>query len=380
MLQTLFAEYGLYFAWLVSIVATGGSLYFSEVMGFIPCALCWYQRIFMYPLVIILGIASFRSDRRIVSYVLPLSIIGGSIAFYHYFLVEQKLLGELESPLCQVGVPCDTKYIEWLGFITIPFMSLVAFTLITILMVYVRRALRAEPETWASPAAEVVAPTDVEEPVFKSSIKLPAIALLLAGAGLLTLGFDLSRKYPGDPPSTWSVERLEETPEALRIDGVLQDGEYQNRLSSSRIKMDLYWSVREDRIYFGLKAPTQGWVALGLNSGVPLMRGADILIGYVKDGQLYLEDSYANSRIGHQTDIQLGGRNDVHDRASTQDEGGTIIEFSRRLDTGDRFDRPIRPAEKLMILLAYGQSDDLISYHDRMRALMANIELIPEGR
>ncbi len=380
MLQTLFAEYGLYFAWLVSLVATGGSLYFSEVMGFIPCALCWYQRIFMYPLVIILGMASFRSDRKITGYVLPLSVIGLSIAFYHYFLVEQKLLGELESPLCQVGVPCDTKYIEWLGFITIPFLSLVAFTLITILMVYVRRALRAEPETWVSPASEVKAPTEVKEPVFKSSIRLPAVALLLAAAGTLTLGFDLSRKYPGDPPTTWSVERLVEVPEALQIDGLLQEGEYQNRLSSFRIKMDLYWSVREDRVYFGLKAPTQGWVALGFNSAVPLMRGADIIIGYVKDGQLVLEDSYANSRIGHQTDIQLGGRDDILDRASTQDEGGTIIEFSRRLDTGDTFDMPIRPAEKLMILLAYGQRDDLISYHDRMRALMANIELVPEGR
>jgi disulfide bond formation protein DsbB len=367
-------------AWLVSIVATGGSLYFSEVMGFIPCALCWYQRIFMYPLVIILGIASFRSDRRITGYVLPLSVIGLSIAFYHYFLVEQKLLGELESPLCQVGVPCDTKYIEWLGFITIPFLSLVAFTLITAFMIYVRRASPAAPETQPGPAADVDAATDVGEGVFKSSIKLPVLALLLAGAGTLTLGLDLSRKYPGESPATWSIEQLTEAPGALQIDGMIQPGEYQNRLNSSRIKMDLYWSVHEDRVSFGLKAPTQGWVALGLNAEIPLMRGADIVIGYVKDDQLYLEDSYANSRIGHQTDIQLGGRDDVLDRAGTQDEGGTIIEFSRRLDTGDGFDTPIRPAEKMMILLAYGQRDDLISYHDRMRALMANIELVPVGR
>ena len=378
MLQQLFTEYGLYFAWLVSIVATGGSLYFSEVMGFIPCALCWYQRVFMYPLVLILGIASFRNDQRIWAYVLPPSILGLSIAFFHYFLIEQKLLGELESPLCQAGVPCDTKYIEWLGFITIPFMSLVAFTLITIFMIYVRRASRAVPESLVAPAAEASATE--EQPVFKGSIKLPVMALLLAGAGTLALGFDLSRKYPGESPATWSIERLTELPGALQIDGVIHEGEYQNLLSSSRLKMDLYWTILDDRIYFALRAPTQGWVALGFNSEVPLMRGADILIGYVKDGQPYLEDSYANSRIGHQTDIQLGGRDDVLDRASTQDEGSTIIEFSRRLDTGDRFDTPIRPGEKVMVLLAFGQRDDLTSYHDRMRALMANIELVPEGR
>ncbi|OGF53349.1 MAG: hypothetical protein A2Z21_07890, partial [Candidatus Fraserbacteria bacterium RBG_16_55_9] len=317
MLQKLFMEYGLYFAWLVSMVATGGSLYFSEVMEFIPCALCWYQRIFMYPLVLILGIASFRNDQRIATYVLPPSIIGLSIAFYHYFLVEQKLLGELESPLCQVGVPCDSKYIEWLGFITIPFMSLIAFTLITIFMVYVRRASQAAPESLVSPVGDERASNKEKDPVFKGSIKLPVIALLLAGAGTLALGFDLSRKYPGEPPTTWAVEQLTEIPGALQVDGLIQEGEYQNLLSSSRLKMNLYWSIRDDRIYCGLRAPTQGWIALGFNTEIPLMRGADIIIAYVKDGQLSLEDSYANSRTGHQMDIQQGGRDDILEKASS---------------------------------------------------------------
>lgn len=134
--------YGLYFAWLVAIVATGGSLYFSEVMGFIPCKLCWFQRIFMYPLVFVLGIASYRQDRSIVGYVLPLTIVGGSISLYHY--LEQKVPGFGNPGFCAVGVPCTVEYINWLGFITIPFMALTAFTLITIAMVLVWKAGRGE--------------------------------------------------------------------------------------------------------------------------------------------------------------------------------------------------------------------------------------------
>jgi len=72
----------LYFAWLVSVLATLGSLYFSEIKGFIPCDLCWFQRIFMYPLVVILGIGTFQSDISVKKFVLPLSIVGGLISLF----------------------------------------------------------------------------------------------------------------------------------------------------------------------------------------------------------------------------------------------------------------------------------------------------------
>jgi disulfide bond formation protein DsbB len=141
-MRELARTYGLYFAWLVAIVATGGSLYFSEVLGFIPCKLCWFQRIFMYPLVFVLGIASYRADTRIVGYVLPLTVVGGSISLYHY--LEQKVPGFANPAICAVGVPCTTEYINWLGFITIPFLALVAFTLITLSMILIWRATREE--------------------------------------------------------------------------------------------------------------------------------------------------------------------------------------------------------------------------------------------
>jgi disulfide bond formation protein DsbB len=128
-IRALCRQYGLYLAWVVALVATGGSLYFSEVLRYEPCKLCWFQRIFMYPLVILLGIAAYRNDRRQVGYVLPLSIIGGCISIYHY--AEQKIPGLAKILPCTIGVPCNTDYINWLGFITIPFLAGVAFLLIT---------------------------------------------------------------------------------------------------------------------------------------------------------------------------------------------------------------------------------------------------------
>lgn len=126
-------NYTLYLAWIVSMIATLGSLFFSEILGFIPCELCWYQRIMMYPLCIILGIATFYNEKNIKKYVLPISIIGGSISLYHYAI--QKIPGVSEINPCVQGVPCNVDYINWLGFITIPFLALIAFCMITLFMV-----------------------------------------------------------------------------------------------------------------------------------------------------------------------------------------------------------------------------------------------------
>ncbi len=126
-------NYGLYLAWLVAIVATAGSLYFSEIRHFIPCTYCWYQRILMYPLVIILGIASYKRDRGIAIYTLPLSILGLAIALYHY--LGQKVPNLFASGGCSTAVPCGHMYIDWWGVVTIPFLSLVAFTLISFFMI-----------------------------------------------------------------------------------------------------------------------------------------------------------------------------------------------------------------------------------------------------
>ena len=127
----------LYFAWLVSLAALLGSLYFSNVRNFPPCVLCWYQRIFMYPLVVIIAVGILRKDKLLHYYVLPLSLVGGLIAIYHN-LLYYSILPESMAP-CVAGVSCTTKYIGYFGFITIPLLSLAAFFIITMLILIYRR-------------------------------------------------------------------------------------------------------------------------------------------------------------------------------------------------------------------------------------------------
>ncbi|MBH0160724.1 disulfide oxidoreductase [Fictibacillus sp. 26RED30] len=124
-------------AWLASIVSMVGSLFFSEVMKFVPCNFCWYQRILMYPLVILLGVAFYQQDHKVTRYVLPLSILGIIVSGYHYALQKIPALKAFE--VCTSGVPCSGQYINWLGFITIPLLSFVGFTIITICMLWMRK-------------------------------------------------------------------------------------------------------------------------------------------------------------------------------------------------------------------------------------------------
>lgn len=124
----------LYLAWLIAAISTVGSLYFSEIAGYTPCNLCWYQRIVMYPLVVVIAVGIIKKDRLTPYFVLPLSLIGGVIALYHELLS----IGVVAEPItpCGLGVSCTEKYINWLGFISIPLLSLAAFVTIFALMVY----------------------------------------------------------------------------------------------------------------------------------------------------------------------------------------------------------------------------------------------------
>lgn len=121
-------EYAPALAALVAITATLGSLYYSEVAGYVPCTLCWYQRILMYPLVAILLVGLISRDELLSRYVLPLSLLGILVSSYHY-LVQWGIVGG--SNVCVAGVPCNARYVNWLGFITIPLQALTAFILIT---------------------------------------------------------------------------------------------------------------------------------------------------------------------------------------------------------------------------------------------------------
>lgn len=128
--------------WTVAFIATLGSLYFSEIRGYAPCELCWIQRIFMYPLVIVIGVAYAQRNSRIAVTTLIFSVIGGMISLYHYGIQKLSFLSEA-APSCG-QVPCTGEYINYLGFITIPFLALTAFISIAGLSIYLWKSLKEE--------------------------------------------------------------------------------------------------------------------------------------------------------------------------------------------------------------------------------------------
>ncbi|MFK7601329.1 disulfide bond formation protein B [Deinococcus sp. SM5_A1] len=134
----------LYLAWLVALAATLGSLYFSEVQGFRPCVLCWYQRIAMYPLAVILGVAALGADLKIRRYVLPLAAVGWGVALIQN-LEDWNIIATLKACSALVDptvVPCNTPWPIWGAgalsglnpVLTIPVLSMIAFTLIIALL------------------------------------------------------------------------------------------------------------------------------------------------------------------------------------------------------------------------------------------------------
>jgi len=123
-----------YLAWIIALVATVGSLFFSEVMELPPCILCWYQRIAMYPLVIIIGVGIVMRDNRMKHYALPICLIGLIVSIYHN-LLYYGIIPESIMP-CQQGISCTSRQIEWFGFLTIPLMALQAFIGIALCLLF----------------------------------------------------------------------------------------------------------------------------------------------------------------------------------------------------------------------------------------------------
>ncbi len=136
-MKTFLRQNALYIAWGFALVAMFGSLYFSEIKGFAPCVLCWYQRIAIYPLVLLIPVGIIKKDPRIADYVLTLSIAGLIVSLYQN-LLYYKILPESVSP-CSTGVSCLTKYVEYFGFLTIPLLSFITLAAITTLMIMYKK-------------------------------------------------------------------------------------------------------------------------------------------------------------------------------------------------------------------------------------------------
>ena len=131
------AWWRLFAAWIVALAATAGALFIGEVMGQVPCHLCWYQRVFMFPLAVILGIATLREDGDIWRYALPVTVIGWLIAAFHSLLYAG-IVPEAIKP-CAQGPSCSSADMTILG-LPLPFLSLAAFTAIAVLLIPVSRS------------------------------------------------------------------------------------------------------------------------------------------------------------------------------------------------------------------------------------------------
>jgi len=128
----------LFAAWLLVTAATLGSLFFSEIMELPPCSLCWYQRVFMFPLVLVLFMGLFPFDARVARYALPLSAAGTLFALYH-MLLQAGVIPESAAP-CSQGVPCSDVDLLVFGFASIPVLSLLAFGIVTALLIIILRS------------------------------------------------------------------------------------------------------------------------------------------------------------------------------------------------------------------------------------------------
>lgn len=128
--------------WGFTVIAFVGSLFFSEIMGFVPCELCWFQRILMYPLVIIYGTAAVKRDLSIALPGFILAVIGMGVSIYHYLVQKLPALQET-GETCGI-IPCDTEYVNFFGFITIPFLAGIAFIAIVVLHVILWKQQKGE--------------------------------------------------------------------------------------------------------------------------------------------------------------------------------------------------------------------------------------------
>ena len=123
-------------AWAVALVATLGSLYFSEIADFVPCRLCWMQRIAMYPLVVVLLVAAVRRDHRAAfAYGIAFPVLGALVSLWHLYIEANP---DKESASCRVGAPCSVKWIDEFGYVTIPMLALTAFAAIAVLLAVAR--------------------------------------------------------------------------------------------------------------------------------------------------------------------------------------------------------------------------------------------------
>ncbi len=179
------------------------------------------------------------------------------------------------------------------------------------------------------------------------------------GQGPVTTPSPTPPPAPSESPTTEPEPAPSQSPEpattGVSIDGTISQGEYAEVVTYD--SYEIHWTSDEQFIYIGLKAGTSGWVAIGIQPGSK-MKDADIIIGFVKDGVTTVYDQYSTGNFGpHALDTELGGSDDILEYGGGEEEGYTIIEFKRALNTGDEYDNQLLPG-KNKIIWSYGAVDD----------------------
>ena len=190
--------------------------------------------------------------------------------------------------------------------------------------------------------------------------KSTLIAIIVVIAVIIVVGAFLYYKYTAKKPAEMAPATQPAT-KPWTPDGKIEEGEYSNHVNLG--KMEIYWRTDGEYLYMALKGATKGWVAIGFGP-TQAMKDADMVIGWVKDGKATVVDAYSTGVYGpHPPDTKLGGTNDILAFGGSEGEY-TIIEFKRKLNTGDKYDKVLEPGKTINIIWAMADQDVFTQKHN----------------
>ena len=190
------------------------------------------------------------------------------------------------------------------------------------------------------------------------------LGMLLAACLALIVGCGPApTPAPQAPPTPAAAVKEVAPPTPWKADGLISEGEYPHKTEVAGV--EFHWSNDDSYLYAAMSAETSGWVAVGFDPE-DRMKGANYVLGYVKDGEVFIQDMFGVKPTGpgsHPPDEELGGTNDILKYAGREEGGLTVIEFKIPLDSSDQYDKPLRSGGSYDLITALGPSDDFASRH-----------------
>jgi len=190
-------------------------------------------------------------------------------------------------------------------------------------------------------------------------IKSMSSKLIILFFAVLAVFFAGCADQPEEKASGSSAEPVLQTVTAdWTPDGVVSDGEYAQKLTLSKGVFEVHWKNDAETLYMAIKGETEGWVAIGFEPEV-WMKDADMIIGWVDDGEVSAIDAYSTGNYGpHPPDTDLGGTDDLLEVGGSEKDGFTVIEFKRKMDTGDEFDKAFESGQTVSMIWGVTEFDD----------------------